>query len=179
MKAIVGKKYKLIASPEMFADWIGSIFIVTNISKTEVTLESENCSQYGCAFISVSQEEFPEYFEMVTMKPEKHTENKMPVKPIKKTRAGKWSEWHHIKLYGVTYAYKENGKDVVVRSGGYRGRSKCHPEDEFNLEYGLRMAISRLVKNKTQDKKQTIGEKTTSAVKNNRLYDILDELIGW
>ena len=180
MKAIVGKRYKLISSPDMFVDWVGNVFIVTSISRTEVNLEEEHCSnKFGCAFISVSQEEFPKYFEMVVDKPENKKETQTQVKPIKKTRAKKWSDWHQIKLYGVTYAYRENGKDVVVRSGGHRGYSKCHPEDEFNLEYGLRMAISRLVKNKAEDKKLTRRNEAISSIRNEHFRDMLDDLIGW
>ena len=146
MKAIVGRKYKLINSPSMFKNWIGHEFVVTNISKTEVDLKED--VGYGCAYISVTQEEFPVYFELV-----KEDVKETPKKPEKKTKAGKWSEWKTFKLYGVTYAFKENGKNIIVRSGGHRGCSKCHSEDEFDLEYGLRLAISRLVKNKSAAKK--------------------------
>jgi hypothetical protein len=149
MKAIVGRKYKLIASPSMFKDWVGQVFEVTNISKTEVDLKEADCSVYGCAYISVSQEEFPMYFELVADEIKKED-----AKQIKKTRAGKWSDWKTFKVCGVTYAFKENGKNITVRSGGYRGTSKCHPEDEFDLEYGLRLAISRLIQNKNAEQKK-------------------------
>lgn len=148
MKAIVGRTYTLIASPSMFKDWIGHEFVVKAISKEEVNLVEAEDNFLGVAYISVTQEEFPQYFEETKRKPVEK------VKPKKITKAGKWSDWHTIKLYGITYAYKENGKCVIVRSGGHRGVSKCHSEDKFDLEYGLRLAISRLVKNKANAEKK-------------------------
>lgn len=148
MKAVVGQAYVLTNSPSMFKAWIGHTFIITSVTNEEISLEEKDSSGYGYACIAVTPEEFPVYFRL-----DVPIQKKEEKKATKKCKAGKWSEWKTFKLYGVTYAFKENGKDVIVRSGGYRGCSKCHPEDKFDLEYGLRMAISRLVKNKNAARK--------------------------
>nr|DAW27902.1 MAG TPA: hypothetical protein [Caudoviricetes sp.] len=38
----------------------------------------------------------------------------------------------------------KNGKIIVKDDRGNKGISKCHPEDAFNLEIGLKLAVQRL-----------------------------------
>lgn len=48
---------------------------------------------------------------------------------------------------GICLAYvsiHKNGKIIVKDDKGNKGISKCHPDDAFNLEVGLQLAIQRL-----------------------------------
>ena len=148
MKIEAGKIYTLVKAPSMFKGWQGHKFKVTNITKEEVTLEEvTEDTDYGASYtcVVVSPDEFEIYFKPVE------------VKPVKLCKAGKWSEWTTIRTNGVSYAYKTNGKKVIVRSNGYRGESSCHSEDKFELEIGLKMAIDRLNESKPKrPQKKTI-----------------------
>lgn len=39
---------------------------------------------------------------------------------------------------------RKNGKIVVKDNNGNKGVSKCHPDDAFNLETGMKLAVQRL-----------------------------------
>ena len=189
MTTAEGKMYKLVNAPSMFKDWIGHIFKVIKVDKFEITLKEANSEESNDAFyyacIAVSPDEFAQYFDEVPVKQPVKKKVVKEDKPAKKCKAGKWSEWKTFKMYGITYAFKENGKNVIVRSGGYRGCSKCHSEDEFNLEYGLRLAMSRLIQNKAkaeQAQKDYLAKHKMKKAKEQR--DNLEELLervfdGW
>lgn len=48
---------------------------------------------------------------------------------------------------GICLAYvsiHKNGKIIVKDDKGNKGISKCHPDDAFNLEIGVKLAVQRL-----------------------------------
>lgn len=141
MKAELNKEYRLIKAPSMMKDWVDHTFQAVSVTKEEIVLKETAEGEWGFAVIAVSPDEFSAYFKPVT-------EN-----TGKKCKAREWSEWETIRLYGVTYAYKQNGKRVIVRSSGFRGESSCHDEDEFDLEYGLKLAVSRLNQNRSKGRR--------------------------
>lgn len=47
-------------------------------------------------------------------------------------------------VYITDVSIHENGKIVVKDNKGNKGISKCHPDDAFNIEVGLQLAIKRL-----------------------------------
>lgn len=49
-------------------------------------------------------------------------------------------------VYITDVSIHENGKIVVKDNKGNKGISKCHPDDAFNIEVGLQLAIQRLAK---------------------------------
>lgn len=46
--------------------------------------------------------------------------------------------------YLTDLSIHENGRIVVKDNKGNKGISKCHPDDVFNLEIGLKLAVQRL-----------------------------------
>lgn len=47
-------------------------------------------------------------------------------------------------VYLTDVSIHENGRIVVKDNKGNKGISKCHPDDVFNLEIGLKLAVQRL-----------------------------------
>lgn len=72
-------------------------------------------------------------------------------------RKPKWSVWKIAYYYYVDpfskskknlkFEYRHNGKRVQVRSGELSAMASCNEEegDKFDLEFGLRLAVKRLV----------------------------------
>lgn len=71
-------------------------------------------------------------------------------KPVKRT----WSEWNlgEINFTDINgnrktghYHYRNNGKKVQVKCGGFKAEATCCKDDVFDLEKGLALAKSRLI----------------------------------
>ena len=71
-------------------------------------------------------------------------------KPVKRT----WSEWNlgeinftdiNGKIKTGHYRYRNNGKKVQVKCGGFKAEATCCKDDVFDLEKGLALAKSRLI----------------------------------
>lgn len=71
-------------------------------------------------------------------------------KPVKRT----WSDWElgEINFTDINgnrktgrYRYRNNGKKVQVKCGGFKAEATCCKDDVFDLEKGLALAKSRLI----------------------------------
>ena len=71
-------------------------------------------------------------------------------KPVKRT----WSDWNldEISFTDISgkiktghYRYRNNGKKVQVKCGGFKAEATCCKDDVFDLEKGLALAKSRLI----------------------------------
>ena len=135
---IKGDKIKLVHKMGVF-DNIGEICEVTDIQEGGII-----CFKFGgCHLGCMSYDEYEKYFEKVE-------------EPVKRT----WSEWRQ-KVINFTdingdlrtgiYLYRNNGKKVQVKCGGFepkttcRAEATCYKEDEFDFEKGLALAKSRLI----------------------------------
>ena len=134
------------------AHFINKNFEVVDVNKYRITVLRDNTK------IECYAEYFYDYFKVVkvakakdeteTNKKQNKVSNEKPVE--KKTENKKWTDWTTIKIFGEDYAYKTDGKTVILRNGGCKGVSKCHDEDEFNLTKGLEIAFNRLVAMRTE-----------------------------
>lgn len=145
-KVNVGDQIKMVETPFhttqariAYGFRIGECYTVTEVTDESITARN------GSAVVCMSHDDMSRYF--VIHKKYEPVEKKVLTKPKKKTKAGKWSEWTTIKISGNQYAYKTNGKKVVIRGGGFKGESSCHDEDDFDLATGLKMAYQRLITN--------------------------------
>lgn len=75
---------------------------------------------------------------------------KNPAKIVKRT----WSDWElgEINFTDINgnrktghYRYRNNGKKVQVKCGGFKAEATCCKEDKFDFEKGLTLAKSRLI----------------------------------
>lgn len=120
---IKGDKIKLIKTIGNF-DKVGDIFEIIGVSELgTVTI----ASSYGTGIMSY--DEFEKYFEKV--------EKESLV----------WSEWkRHINDPNYdykTFEYRTNGKDVEVVQFNKKIKSSCLPEDEFNLQKGIKLCLKK------------------------------------
>lgn len=114
---IKGDKIKLVKDMQPFS--IGDIFEVVNVSDDGViTIKNK----YGQGIMSYDI--FTKYFE--------------------KIQPREWTKWKNIEVQGNVIKYRTNGKRVMVRYGIYVAIANCHPDDVFDLDTGLQLAISRL-----------------------------------
>lgn len=51
-----------------------------------------------------------------------------------------WTEWKSVD----DYTYKTNNRIVIVTKNDRTAISKCHPEDEFDLQKGIEIALARI-----------------------------------
>ena len=102
----------------------GEVFEVvgTNEGKTMFTLWKP---ELGIGVVSIN--EFDTYFSPFEEKPKY-----------------KWTPWRRSKNY--EYCYRHNGKRCEVTRFGRKASSSCHPDDEFDLQKGLKIAFLRLQK---------------------------------
>lgn len=129
---IKGDKIKLVKKMGAF-DNIGEICEVTDIQEGGVI-----CFKFGgCHLGCMSYDEYEKYFEKVET-------------PVKRT----WSEWNlgeinftdiNDKIKTGWYRYRNNGKKVQVKCGGFKAEATCCKDDVFDLEKGLALAKSRLI----------------------------------
>ena len=129
---IKGDRIKLVKKMGVF-DNIGEICEVTDIQEGGVI-----CFRFGgCHLGCMSYDEYEKYFEKVDM-------------PVKRT----WSEWElgEINFTDINgkkktgwYRYRNNGKKVQVKCGGFKAEATCCKDDVFDLEKGLALAKSRLI----------------------------------
>ena len=102
-------------------DRAGDVFRVEEIHDGDVPVVQFACG-YGRGLLSADV--FGEYFA--------------------KTRELKWTEWQNLLHGDRVYRYRTNGKRVVLKRGGYRAASSCHPLDPFSLEVGLGLCLQRI-----------------------------------
>lgn len=129
---IKGDRIKLVKKMGVF-DNIGEICEVTDIQEGGVI-----CFKFGgCHLGCMSYDEYEKYFEKVET-------------PVKRT----WSEWElgEINFTDINgkkktgwYRYRNNGKKVQVKCGGFKAEATCCKDDVFDLEKGLALAKSRLI----------------------------------
>ena len=129
---IKGDKIRLVKKMGVF-DNIGEICEVTDIQEGGVI-----CFRFGgCHLGCMSYDEYKKYFEKVE-------------EPVKKP----WSEWSlgEINFTDINgnrktghYRYRNNGKKVQVKCGGFKAEATCCKEDKFDFEKGLALAKSRLI----------------------------------
>lgn len=129
---IKGDRIKLVKKMGMF-DNIGEICEVTDIQEGGVI-----CFKFGgCHLGCMSYDEYKKYFEKVET-------------PVKRT----WSEWNldeisftdiNGKIKAGHYRYRNNGKKVQVKCGGFKAEATCCKDDVFDFEKGLALAKSRLI----------------------------------
>ncbi len=129
---IKGDRIKLVKKMGVF-DNIGEICEVTDIQEGGVI-----CFKFGgCHLGCMSYDEYEKYFEKVET-------------PVKRT----WSEWKlgEINFTDINgkkkiswYRYRNNGKKVQVKCGGFKAEATCCKDDVFDLEKGLALAKSRLI----------------------------------
>lgn len=129
---IKGDRIKLVRKMGVF-DNIGEICEVTDIQEGGVI-----CFKFGgCHLGCMSYDEYKKYFEKVET-------------PVKRT----WSEWNlgEINFTDINgkrktgwYRYRNNGKKVQVKCGGFKAEATCCKDDVFDLEKGLALAKSRLI----------------------------------
>ena len=103
---------------------VGETYEVGNITDTSIVLRDAK-SKIAIAAIDIN--DVDEYFE----KPE---------------NMRGWTPWQRlVDQIGNTIAfYRTNRKKVQVRTvDGYRGESTCNKADEFNLYFGLCLAMNR------------------------------------
>lgn len=115
----------------------------------------------------IDSKEFQDYFKSVIAK---YTKGPLP-------------NGTHITDVSI---YKD-GKTVVKDNQGNKGISKCHPDDAFNLEIGVQLAVQRLaekVKFVPKENQEYWGIGTTTGQPlcttcNSALYDcLIDMAIG-
>ena len=69
------------------------------------------------------------------------------VKHIPQQKRRTWSDWAWSHDALGEYRLRHNGKKVQVELwNGFRGEASCHPNDEFILKHGERIAHFRAVK---------------------------------
>lgn len=108
---------------------------VTSLASVEpIDKESSSTSTKGCHKIPkfdkslLDSEYFYRYFDTLV---EKYKEEYIPC-----------SEIECIDVYN-------DGRIVIKDSSGNKGMSKCHEDDSFNIEVGLKLAFQRLVDNQS------------------------------
>ena len=137
------------------SEYINKDFEVIEVGKYAITVRK------GTTTVQCAAEYFDYYFKIVKIAkdPEVTLTKKKPIKKVEvKTeykkpvfeKPGKWTNWATIRIFGEEYAYKTDGKTVILRGGGYKGVSRCHDEDEFSLAKGLEIAFNRLVATRTE-----------------------------
>jgi hypothetical protein len=77
-------------------------------------------SKFGC--FAVTMKDFDKFFEKVQT----------------------WTEWTKCEN-GMEYK-TDNDKYTVVRVGGKKATAKCHPNDAFDLQTGIIVALSKIIK---------------------------------
>ena len=111
---------------------VGVEFIVTNIDTIERTITLER--QKGIT-TCISFLEFNMYFEII--------------------KPNKWTKWNRLSKDIVPsefkclcddeeILYRYNGRKVEIKKGNIKVKSCCHKEDEFILEKGIEIALSKL-----------------------------------
>lgn len=99
-------------------------------------------------FSVVDEDIESEYKRFHIMKDNEHEKNSN--KPIKRT----WSDWNldeisftdiNGKIKAGHYRYRNNGKKVQVKCGGFKAEATCCKDDVFDFEKGLALAKSRLI----------------------------------
>ena len=96
------------------------------IGGAELTISSVRCnyvvisSKFGD--FSVTMENFDKFFEKIQT----------------------WTEWTKCEN-GMEYK-TDNDKYTVVRVGGKKATAKCHPNDAFDLQTGIIVALSKIIK---------------------------------
>lgn len=116
---------KFILSKEMGdLKMVGKAYEVANITETAIVMRDADTKIAVCA---VDIKNFDEYFERVE-------------------DSNKWTPWEKVvDRNGNTMAfYRTNQRKVQVRTPeGIRAESCCNKCDEFNLFFGLRLAMAR------------------------------------
>ena len=69
------------------------------------------------------------------------------VKHIPQQKRRAWSDWEWLHDALGEYRFRHNGKKVQVELwNGFSGEASCHPDDEFDLEFGTKLAHFRAVR---------------------------------
>ena len=69
------------------------------------------------------------------------------VKHIPQHKRRTWSDWKWSYDALGEYRFRDNGKKVRVELwSGFTGEASCHPDDEFDLEFGRKLAHFRAVR---------------------------------
>lgn len=69
------------------------------------------------------------------------------VKHIPQQKRRAWSDWEWLHDALGEYRFRHNGKKVQVELwNGFSGEASCHPDDEFILEFGTKLAHFRAVR---------------------------------
>jgi hypothetical protein len=119
-------------------NYVGNRFNVTQITDGMIGFKAGK----GCNFDGVgtmSFDEFHTYFKEIIPKTEKPE-----IKKVHKKNSN-WTHWKFVYCDGAMIAYKYNGKRVIVKRDKCTASASCHPTDKFDLEYGLGLAIARLI----------------------------------
>lgn len=135
---IVGDKIKLVKKMGAF-DNIGEICEVTDIQDGGVICFKFGCGKHlGC----MSYDEYEKYFEKVE-------------EPVKR----EWTSWKHENIcfrslnnnnLFFSGKYRTNGKKVEFKvnftaNESMKASATCCPDDEFDIEKGLRLAKTRFI----------------------------------
>ena len=132
--------YKYILKYSDFAshkEYIGREFHVSMKIDHDIAMYCINDDGASGLVICVSEDEFAKYFDIIK---DKNTKNTHRCSTSKKKNG---YEYGHYTKDNKTYAYKTDGKRIVVRRKGIKAESKCLASDKFDFEYGINLAILR------------------------------------
>ncbi len=132
--------YKYILKYSNFAshkEYIGREFHVSMKIDRDIVMYCINDDGASGLVICVSEDEFAKYFDIIK---DKNTKNTHRCSTSKKKNG---YEYGHYTKDNKTYAYKTDGKRIVVRRKGIKAESKCLASDKFDFEYGINLAILR------------------------------------
>ena len=117
--------------------YIGREFHVSMKIDRDIVMYCINDDGASGLVICVSEDEFAKYFDIIK---DKNTKNTHRCSTSKKKNG---YEYGHYTKDNKTYAYKTDGKRIVVRRKGIKAESKCLASDKFDFEYGINLAILR------------------------------------
>ena len=121
---------------------IGNVYEVANFTNKTIVLRDEKTK---IAMASVGFEEFEEYF-------------------AKQEQVKTWTDWHdvadvHANVIGY---YKTNGRKVKFKTpDGFKSESTCCKEDDFNLAFGIRLAMARTTLKVLKAEQEILSEEFT------------------
>ncbi|HBF5205018.1 TPA: hypothetical protein KQE20_003841 [Clostridioides difficile] len=101
---------------------IGDIFVITSVGNNGAIHFK---TDYGIGFMNYS--EFEAYFEIVQQK-----------------KKYEWGAWSIRGDFSGAYLYRTNGKKVEVRKGNFKASATCHDSDEFELNKGVELCLTRI-----------------------------------
>lgn len=132
--------YKYILKYSDFAShkaYIGRAFSTCGKIGNDIVMYCINDDGGSGLVICVSEDEFVKYFDIIK---DDNTKNTHRCVASKKKNG---YEYGHYTKDNKTYAYKTDGKRIVVRRKGIKAESKCLASDKFDFEYGINLAILR------------------------------------